>query len=65
VFDLRDTDGATAELPAGATGALPAKPPRDLLAQLEAERERRATAEAARDQRVDDELAELKRRMGK
>jgi hypothetical protein len=66
VFDLRDTAGAGAVTGSGAAAALPAPTaPRDLLAELERERAKRETLQAARDQRVDDELAELKRRLGK
>jgi hypothetical protein len=62
VFDLRDA-GADAD----AATALPADQPaaRDLLAELDRDRARRAAADELRDRKVDDELAELKRRMGK
>jgi predicted RNA-binding Zn-ribbon protein involved in translation (DUF1610 family) len=61
VFDLRD-DAAPAP---AADAAAPARPARDLLAELEAERVRRDAARADRDRKVEDELAELKRRLGK
>lgn len=57
VMDLRDDDAAAAP---------PAPPPpRDLLAVLEAEREARIIADAKRDLAVEDELAALKRKLGK
>ena len=63
-FDLRDAADAPAA--SAAAQALPApRPPRDLAAELERERARRAEADAARDRKVDDELADLKRRLGK
>lgn len=59
VFDLRDDD-ATARPP------LPApEPPRDLLTELQAEAEVRAVQARRRDVQVDDELAALKKRLGK
>lgn len=61
-FDLKDKGAAPAAKPAA---ALPQPAPRDLLATLEAENDRRAALTAARDRKVDDELAELKRKLGK
>lgn len=47
------------------TPAAPQKPPRDLAAELLAEREQRAAMAAERAAAVDDELAALKRKLGK
>jgi len=59
-FDLKDAPASTAQT------ALPApQKPRDLLATLEAEKERKALQTAARDRKVEDELAEMKRKLGK
>lgn len=58
-FDLKDAPAAPS------TTALPQPAPRDLMATLEAEQERRALATAARDRKVEDELAEMKRKLGK
>jgi len=60
-FDLKDAPAAST------AAALPAAPqkPRDLMATLEAEKDRRALQTAARDRKVEDELAEMKRKLGK
>jgi len=63
VFDLRDDDAAAAPALPPARAAQPA--PRDLMKQLESERQSRAAADQARDAKVEDELAALKRRLGK
>ena len=60
-FDLRDTAAASAT----AAPQVPQKPARDLLAELESEKAKRAAQQAARDRAVDDELAALKRKLGK
>jgi len=53
-FELRDDEEAA---------ALP--PPRDLLAELERERAARTVEATRRDRKVDDELAALKKKLGK
>jgi DNA-directed RNA polymerase subunit RPC12/RpoP len=58
VFDVKD-DKDTAALPAGQP------PPRDLLSELEKDKAKRGALAAAKAQKVEDELAELKRKMGK
>jgi hypothetical protein len=57
VFNLKDVDDKPA-LP-------PAQPPRDMLAELEREKAKREALAAVKAQRVEDELAELKKKMGK
>ena len=65
VFEQREQQAAP--LTAGPTGTPVPRPsaPRDLLAELEAEKAARAEAAQRRAVRIDDELAALKRKMGK
>ena len=57
-FDLKDDDQPVRETET-------VRPPRDLAAELAAEKQRRAAVAATRDKQVDDELAALKRKLGK
>jgi len=56
-FDLKDTDE---DKPSE-----PVRPPRDLAAELLAEKRQREAAVAAKSRQIDDELAALKRKLGK
>src|SRR5262245_4087578 len=58
VFDVKD-DADKAALPPGQP------PPRDLLAELEKDKAKREALAAAKAQSVEDELAALKKKMGK
>ena len=62
-FELRDTAAPSASTPA--TPLPPQRAPRDLLTVLEAEREQRIIDQARRDLAVEDELAALKKKLGK
>jgi hypothetical protein len=69
IFDLRDDgqDDQDETVPIGPTGTPAPRPTaaRDLLAQLEAEQAQRAAVAAQREVQVEDELAALKRKLGK
>jgi len=66
VFDLRDQAPATKPAPAPQlTAAERKRAELDRVEKLAAEQRRRDAEKAAREVRIDDELAELKKRMGR